>query len=427
MAERQQEAEVLVVGAGPAGSAAATHLARAGVDVLVLEKGSFPREKVCGDGLTPRGVRQLLRLGVDIGGEGWKRTRGVRAVCGGREAVVDWPALGRYPDFGLTRTRHDFDDLLARHAEAAGARLRTGTRVTGPVTDRTGRIVGVTAAGEDGAAPVTYRAPVVIAADGASARTAVGVGRHRDPRRPVATAARRYYLSPALAQDDYLRFWADLRFPGTRDALPGYGWIFPLADGRVNVGVYALPHRSHGPVDLRASFGAWLADLPEQWGLDDGSAGSPLRSAALPMGLNRHPQYARGLLLVGDSAGMVSPWSGEGIAQAMESGEIAADTVALALTRPAGPRREQALRHYPAEVARRWGGHYRLAGAVADHVVRRLGYRPLMNRSTLSSPAVLGLMTRLMAHLVEEPAQDAMDHVLHTALRLVPRGRPRGR
>jgi len=415
-----EDAEVIVVGAGPAGSAAALHLARSGVDVLLLEKGDFPREKVCGDGLTPRGVHQLIRMGIDIDAPGWMRSRGMRWVCGGREVNIDWPAGGRYPDFGLTRTRHDFDHLLVRHATAAGARLRTGVKATGPVTDRAGRITGVTAvAGKDGE-PLVFRAPVVIAAEGASARTALAMGLERDPRRPLATAARRYYRSPERSMDEYLELWADLRCSRTGRDLPGYGWIFPLGDGRVNVGLGGLPHRRHGGLDLRGSLDLWLARLPREWGLTEENADSPLRSAALPMGFNRRPQYARGLLLVGDCGGMISPWSGEGISQALEAAEVAAETVALALTRSSDGGRERALRRYGQEMERRWGRYYRLGNAVGDHVFSRVGYRPLLSRRVMASPLVLDGLARLLTHLGDQPANDAIDTVLNTVVRLVP-------
>src|SRR5581483_1502148 len=140
-----------------------------------------------------------LRMGIDISAPGWRRFRGIRVHCDGHQVEVDWPATGQYPDFALTRTRHDFDELLARHAEAAGARLHTRTKVTAPLTDATGRVIGVTATGEDGDQPRTYRAQLVVAADGASARTAVATGWQRDPRAPLATAARRYFRTPAFA------------------------------------------------------------------------------------------------------------------------------------------------------------------------------------------------------------------------------------
>jgi geranylgeranyl reductase family protein len=417
-----EEAQVVVVGAGPAGSTAALFLARAGLDVLLLEKGDFPRDKVCGDGLTPRGVHQLVKMGIDINAPGWNRSRGMRWVCGGREVLIDWPSNGRYPDFGLTRSRHDFDHLLVRHAADAGARLRVGTKVTGPVTDRAGRITGVTAEVGEDKRPVTFRAPVVIAAEGASARTALAMGLERDPVRPLATAARRYYRSAARTDDPYLELWADLRCSRTGRDLPGYGWIFPLGDGRVNVGLGGLPHRKHGPLDLRGSLDLWLARLPEEWGLTEENADSPLRSAALPMGFNRRPQYSRGLLLVGDAGGMISPWSGEGIAQAMEAAEVAAETVALALTRPAGPQRERALGRYAEEMTRRWGRYYRLGNVVGDQVFSRVGYRPLLNRRTMASPVLLNTLARLLTHLTDQPAADTIDSVLNTVVRLVPAG-----
>ncbi|MFI6149724.1 geranylgeranyl reductase family protein [Streptomyces sp. NPDC051109] len=416
----EEEAQVIVVGAGPAGSAAAAHLARAGVDVLLLEKSGFPREKVCGDGLTPRGVAQLVRLGVDIDAPGWMRNRGMRWVCQGNQAELDWPRLGSLPDFGLTRTRHDFDDLLAAHASTAGARLRTHVKVTGPLVTRAGYITGVTATrGPDGQR-VRYRAPLVVAADGASARTATALELARDASRPVAAAARRYYRSEARTNDPYLELWADLRCPRTGLDLPGYGWVFPLGDGRVNVGLGALPRRRHRAVDLRTALEHWLPRLPPEWGIREENADSPLRSAPLPMGLNRHPQYRRGLLLVGDSAGMVSPWSGEGIAQAMEAAEVAAETIALALARPAGPRREDALQQYPVEIRRRWGRYYRLGNLASGLVFARHGFRPLLHPRVMASPTLLRALARLLTNVTNDPSEDSIDAVLHALLRLVP-------
>src|SRR3977135_3452045 len=125
------DAEVIVVGAGPAGSTAAPYRARAGIDVLLLEKTVFPREKVCGDGLTPRGVKQLIDLGIDTSEEaGWVRSRGLRILTGDLTLELDWPDLTSYPPYGVSRTRQDFDDLLAKTAVTAGGRVDRAT--TGP-------------------------------------------------------------------------------------------------------------------------------------------------------------------------------------------------------------------------------------------------------------------------------------------------------
>src|SRR6204780_2983931 len=127
-------ADVIVVGAGPAGSAAAYYLASAGLDVLVLEKSQFPREKVCGDGLTPRAVKALTSMGIRTGADdGWVRNQGLRVIGGGYRAEVPWPDLSSFPAYGLVRTRLDFDQMLVRHAEKAGARVEQGFTVTGPV------------------------------------------------------------------------------------------------------------------------------------------------------------------------------------------------------------------------------------------------------------------------------------------------------
>jgi len=431
-----EDAAVIVVGAGPAGSAAAFHLASAGVDVLVLEKEEFPREKVCGDGLTPRAVHQLIRMGVDITGPGWIRSRGMRWITGDRQALIEWPKVGRYPEFGLCRSRHDFDEILAGHATAAGARLRTRTKVTGPLTDATGRIVGVRAEIGPERRPAEFRARVVIAADGASARLAVAMGRERQDQGLIATAARRYYRSPQRSQEEYLELWADLRRHDNDRLLAGYGWIFPMGDGRVNVGLGALRNRRSGPVDLRATMDRWLARTPEEWGLrpgdsasagedgGDGAAEGRVLSAALPIGFNRHPQYGQGLLLVGDSGGMVSPWNGEGIAQALEAGEVAAEAVVQALGQGDGPAHERALARYPVEMSRRWGRHYRLGSLLSRQVFSRGGFQPLLNRWVMGSPTTLDALARLLIGLVDAPPQDAVDRALNLLLHAVPAPAP---
>ena len=156
--------DVAVVGAGPAGSAAAYHLAQQGARVLMLEKSEFPREKVCGDGLTPRAVKQLVRMGVDLDGPGWLRNKGLRIIGGGIRMELDWPELATYPNYGLTRTRLDFDDLLVKQAVKAGAELRTSHTVTEPVLDEaTGRVVGVRAEIGPDQQPEALRAPLVLA------------------------------------------------------------------------------------------------------------------------------------------------------------------------------------------------------------------------------------------------------------------------
>src|SRR5215470_3118493 len=340
------DADAIVVGAGPGGSTTAYHLASHGVNVLLLEKSEFPREKVCGDGLTPRAVKQLVDMGVDLTTEGWLKNKGLRVLGGGVRLELDWPDLASFPNYGLTRTRMDFDQILADAAVAAGATLRTSTNVTQPVLDVAGRVVGVSALVGPDKEPVEYRAPFVVAADGVSGRLPLALGIAKRADRPIGVAVRRYYYSPTKHDDDYLESWLELRSrEGGEKLLPGYGWIFGMGDGRVNVGLGVLnSSAAWGKTNYRTMLTDWLSTTPDEWGMnDEANADGPIMGAALPMGFNRVPHYSRGVLLVGDSGGMVNPFNGEGIAYAMESAEMAADVIVHALARPAGPERERAL------------------------------------------------------------------------------------
>ena len=334
------EADVIIVGAGPAGSTTAYYLAQAGIDVLLLEKSRFPREKVCGDGLTPRGVRALIAMGVSVSEQdGWVRNKGLRVIGAGRRLEMAWPELSSYPGYGLVRPRTDFDEMLARRAEQAGAKLVEGLTVTGPVLDeRTGRITGVTARPEGAGDERAYSARVIVAADGNSSRLSVAMGLRKRDDRPLGVAVRTYYRTPR-SDDDYLESWLDL-WDGDR-LLPGYGWIFGMGDGTSNVGLGLLnTSTAFGHTDYHALLRQWLKGMPAEWGFTEDHRTQPIRGAALPMGFNRTPPYFNGLLLAGDAGGMVNPFNGEGIAYAMESGEILARTIAQAPGQ-AEPRRDR--------------------------------------------------------------------------------------
>ena len=190
-----EEADVIVVGAGPSGATTAFYLAQSGLDVLLLEKSRFPREKVCGDGLTPRAVKTLVGMGISVTEQdGWVRNKGLRVIGAGKRLELPWPELASYPGYGLVRTRHDMDETLARRAQQAGARLHEGVTVTGPVrSERTGRITGVVAKATDGGEDRTYRARVVVAADGNSSRLSVAMGLPKRDDRPLGVAVRTYY------------------------------------------------------------------------------------------------------------------------------------------------------------------------------------------------------------------------------------------
>jgi len=417
-----RSADVIVVGAGPAGSTTAYHLAQSGLDVLLLEKTAFPREKVCGDGFTPRAVKQILAMGIDPDpADGWIRNQGLRIIGGGMRLELPWPDLASFPDYGLVRTREDFDEILVRQAQKAGARLHERTAVTGPVLDALGRIVGVSARTSDADGgrgdDVEFRAPLVVAADGNSTRLSLSMGLRKRDDRPMGVAVRTYYTSPRHT-DDWLESWLEL-WDGDR-LLPGYGWIFGVGDGTVNAGLGILNSSSaFGKVDYKDLLRRWLDTTPEEWGFREENRTEPIRGAALPMGFNRTPHYTRGLVLVGDAGGMVNPFNGEGIAYAMESGSMAAETIVQALGRPTVDGRERALEAYPAALKDAYGGYYTL-GRVFVKLIGNPNVMKLATRHGLPHPTLMRFTLKLLANLTDPRDGDAMDKVINALTKVAP-------
>ena len=411
-----QAADVIVVGAGPAGSTTAYYLAQAGLDVLLLEKATFPRDKVCGDGLTPRAVKQLVAMGVDIDAPGWIRNKGLRIYGGGVKIELPWPELASFPDYGLVRARMDLDQIIAEQAGKEGARLLQGTTVTGPILDeRTDRIVGVTA--KRGEEDLEFRAPLVVAADGNSTRMSLAMGIRKRDDRPLGVAVRRYYETPRH-DDDYLESWLEL-WDGDR-LLPGYGWVFGLGDGTSNVGLGLLnTSKAFQNVDYRGMLKRWTANMPEEWQFDEEHATGPTRGAALPMGFNRQPHYARGMLLVGDAGGMINPFNGEGIDYAMESGHLAADLIVQALARRTAGQRERVLYEYPRILKESYGGYF----TIARLFVKAIGDPRVMKFATrhgLPHPTLMRFTLKLLANLTDPRGGDAMDRVINAMSKVAP-------
>ncbi|MGH3260696.1 MAG: FAD-dependent oxidoreductase, partial [Trebonia sp.] len=210
------------------------------------------------------------------------------------------------------------------------------------------------------------------------------------------------------------------RVDGHNRLLPGYGWVFGMGDGTSNVGLGILnTSSSFRNVDYRDLLKRWVAQMPKEWGFDDDHARGPIRGAALPMGFNRKPHYERGVLLVGDAGGMVNPCNGEGIAYAMESGELAAEVISQALVRPPGTARETALLAYPKALDARYGGYYTV-GRVFVNLIGKPGVMRLLTRHGMPHPTLMRFTLKLLANLTDPHGGDAMDRIINALTRVVP-------
>ena len=413
------EADVLVVGAGPAGSAAAHHLARRGIDVLLIERAAFPREKACGDGLSPRAVRALLKMDVGPDEPGFERVIGIRTYSRTTTIELPFPELEDFPNYGLTCKRMDLDELLARRAEKAGARLMERTEAVG-VVRRDGWVTGASVRpledGED-APPVEARARFVIASDGASSKLGTQAGVRRVARCPLGIAARRYYRIPRHP-GPWFESWVDLWEADSQ--LPGYGWLFPLADGTVNLGAGLLDtFKGFKDISAQRLFAAFAKMMPESWGVSEETAVGHVLSGPLPMGFNRAPSAVPGMLLIGDAAGMVNPFNGEGIAYAMESGAMAAETIVQALGRATLAGRERALEGYPLALKQEYGGYFTL-GRVFVKLIGNPNVMKVATRHGLPHPTLMRLTLKLLANLTDPSDGDAMDRVINALTKVAP-------
>ena len=422
--------KVLISGGGPAGATAAYWLASQGIRVTVLEKTAYPREKVCGDGLTPRAVKQMRLMGLPHGAEqGYRSNRGLRLVAGGRTVEFPWPELTDFPSYGLVRTRAGFDEDLARHAVAAGAQIIEHRSVQDVLRDDTGRIVGLRAAvmdpatGRRTAQTEDHRADLVLAADGNSTRTAVAAGLHRRQDRPMGVAVRTYYRSPR-SELDWMEGWLELADGNDPQGalLPGYGWVFGVGDGTANVGLGILDTSpAFGKLDYRAVLRDWAASMPAEWTFDPEHQVGRIGSAALPMAANRTPHYLPGLMLLGDAAGLVSPFNGEGISNAMESALFAASCIVDAAGANGAQQRENALARYPELVRAEWGAHFTQGRALAQLI----GHPTILSaavRSGMHVPALMRFAVQVMTELSDRPARSVTDRAIAVLDALTPAG-----
>jgi geranylgeranyl reductase family protein len=409
--------DVLVVGGGPAGAAAGFWLAKAGHDVCVLERKAFPRDKTCGDGLTPRAVHQLREMGLEPAiAARHHRHDGLRAEAHGITLELPWPDHPVFPSHGYVVRRRDLDQMVAEQAGAAGAAVRESSEALRPLT-RDGHVIGALVKDKASGETREVHARYVVVADGSLSRFGRALGTARNKSYPQGIAIRGYFESP-LSADPWIESCLDVHDRDGR-SLPGYGWIFPLGDGTINVGIGLLStYKGYRDVNTTHLMSEWAATAPERWGIDPDALLAPPTGGRLPMAGSMNPKVGPNWLIVGDAAGSINPFNGEGIDYAYETARMAADLIDEAIVSGTG----QALQRYTAMLDEAYGLYFKVARSFA----RIIGQPALMRELTrvgMRSQSLMEWVLRIMANLLRDdelgPAEAAYRSVARIA-RLAP-------
>ena len=388
-----RETDVLVIGAGPAGAAAGFWCATRGLDTVVLEKKHFPREKTCGDGLTPRAVKQLNDMGLGESLSQFHRYDGLRATAHGKALELHWPSHPIYPQHGYVVRRRELDQMVAFNAQRAGATLLQGHEATTPILEN-GRLVGATVNDKDNGTTFDVRAKYVVIADGANSRFGRALGTSRTREWPYGTAIRTYWQSPRHAEP-WIESALDVKDRNGK-SMPGYGWIFPVGDGTINIGVGLLStFKNFTSVNTTHLLDSYAHMVADSWGINPDTPECKATSGKIPMGGSVGPKVGQGYLVVGDAAGSVNPFNGEGIDYAYETSRMAAEVLHEAITLN-DPR---ALGRYQLMLDDEYGQYFKVARLFAKVIGRPVLMREL-SRVGIQSRTLMEWVLRIMANLL---------------------------